>query len=115
MIMLARSVMRPVHITAYTHVMFAVIFRFFSFGDAISRYTCASVSNPLMERSECPKAAITAMAEICSQRVPASHPCASGENCKFDGMGAGGRKPQRSFTNSVIGPQIKMIATITVV
>ena len=30
---------------------------------------------------------------ICSQNVPASQPCASGTNVRFDATGAGGKFP----------------------
>src|SRR4029078_5977679 len=91
MIITANSEITPVHSTAYQQVMLAAILRFFILGEAISRYTCASVSNPLIESSEWPKAMLMTTIGICIQKVPFSHPCASLENVRLDGFGGGGR------------------------
>src|SRR5271154_3420004 len=115
MIIPASTVTTPVQNTEYQHTIFAVIRRFLSFGYAISRYTWASVSNPLIESSECPKAIIIATIGIWSQKVPANQPLASAAKVMFEAMGAGGRNPQRSFRKMVSGHQISSITTITVV
>ncbi len=90
MIIIAKTVMTPVEISAYTQTMFAVIRKFLSFGYAISRYTCASVSKPLIDNSECPKATTASTIGIISQGVPCSQPCASSLRWMFSAIGAGG-------------------------
>ena len=75
--------------------MLPVMRRFFSFGDAISRYTWARVSNPLIDSSEWPNAMMTAtigMVHSCivpSQPLP-NHPRLSSVKCRLAGVGAGG-------------------------
>src|SRR5665213_1654629 len=91
MIITANSEITPVQSTAYQQVRFAAIFRFFILGEAISRYTCARVSNPLIESSECPKAMIITTIGISIQNVPLSQPCALSANTRLEGVGAGGR------------------------
>src|SRR5271168_1626173 len=91
MIITANSEITPVQSTAYQQVRLAAILRFFILGEAISRYTCASVSNPLIDNSECPNAMIMTTIGICIQMVPFSQPCALSENTRFDGLGDGGR------------------------
>ena len=113
-IITARIDNNPVDIVAYTHTIFAVIRRFFNFGYAISRYTCASVSNPLIASSECPNPTTISTTGNCVQNVPCSHPRLSSFIVKFDGNGGGGNgAPPR--INSVIPHQINMQTTITVV
>src|SRR5581483_4306296 len=94
--------------------MFAVSRKFLSLGYAISRYTWASVSNPLMARIEWPNATIKTTKEIWVQKVPPSQPVDSFARWMFDGVGGGGRgaPPRRT---SVSGHQIRRITTITVV
>ena len=72
-------------------MMFPVILRFFSFGDAISRYTCASVSKPLIDSTAWPNAIMITTKGMFSQRVPFHQPKASLEKCRCAGVGAGGR------------------------
>src|SRR5882757_6359153 len=91
MIITANREITPVQSTAYQQVRFAAILRFFILGEAISRYTCASVSNPLIDSRECPKAMMITTRETCIHLVPASQPCAFSENIRLDGVGAGGR------------------------
>ena len=57
--------------------------RFFNFGCAISRYTCASVSNPLMASSEWPRPIMMAIAVMDGASVPFSQPSASRPKCMF--------------------------------
>ena len=52
--------------------------RFFSLGCAISRYTCASVSNPLIASIEWPRPTRIAMSVIVRRNVPFNQPRASG-------------------------------------
>src|ERR1700694_5809747 len=104
MIITAKSEITPVQRTAYQQVRFAAILRFFILGEAISRYTCASVSNPLIDSSECPKAMIITTSETCIHLVPASQPCAFSENIRLDGVGGGG-KCQPLVISSVNGHQ----------
>src|SRR6185369_10679888 len=113
MIITANSEMTPVHKSAYQQVRFAAILRFFILGDAMSRYTCASVSNPLIDSSECPKAMMITTIGICIHMVPLSQPCASWENTRFEGVGAGG-KCQPLVSTNVMGHQISRMPTMTV-
>ena len=53
--------------------------RFASFGEAISRFTCARLSSPLMASNECPKPIRMATTEMLGQTVPRSQPRASVE------------------------------------
>src|ERR1700693_1274602 len=94
--------------------MFAAILRFFNLGDAISRYTCASVSHPLMDSRECPKAMMIATIGNCSQNVPLSQPWASSENMRLEGTGAGGSL-HLFWSAMLMGHQISRMTTITVV
>src|SRR5579862_2764634 len=94
--------------------MLPVIRRFFSFGEATSRYTCARVSNPLIARRECPKATMIITKEICDQKVPLSQPSDSLVKCRFLGVGAGGNCTWPR-SNSVTGAHINRITSITVV
>src|ERR1700681_920275 len=110
MIITANSEITPVQRTAYQQVRFAAILRFFILGEAISRYTCASVSNPLIDSSECPKAMMITTSETCIHLVPASQPCALSENTRFEGVGAGGRC-QPFVISRVNGHQISRIPT----
>src|SRR3954454_7077976 len=94
--------------------MFPAIFRFFSFGYPISRYTCASVSNPLIESSACPNAIRIPTEAIFGQKVPFSQPSASLLNVRFSIVGGGGNVTLPR-TSIVIGHQIRKATTITVV
>src|ERR1041385_6139040 len=91
MIITANSEITPVQSTAYQQVRFVAILRFFILGEAISRYTCASVSKPLIESSECPNAMMITTIGICIQKVPLSQPCALSEKTRLAGLGDEGR------------------------
>src|SRR5882724_2649228 len=114
MIITANREITPVQSTAYQQVRLAAILRFFILGEAISRYTCARVSNPLIDSSECPKAMMITTIGICIQNVPLSQPCALSENTRLEGLGAGGRC-QPLVSSSVIGHQMSRMPTMTVV
>src|SRR5215467_2021367 len=104
----------PVEIVAYVQTMLPVIFRLFSFGNSISRYTCASVSKPLIESTECPKAMMTATTGIVGHHVPLNQPKPSSLNCRCAGVGGGGFWA-RPCVASVIRHQTRNITTMTVV
>src|SRR5216683_4223455 len=54
MIITAKNEVRAVNRSAYTPITTAAFFRFFNLGWAISRFTWARVSSPLMASTECP-------------------------------------------------------------
>ena len=84
--------------------------RFGTFGWAISRFTCASDSSPLMARIEWPKAMRIPRAPICfSHPVPPSQPSAS--SLKWSSKG-GSVAPR---IHSVTQHQVTITTTITVV
>src|SRR4051794_9010775 len=92
--------------------MLPVIRRFFNFGDAISRYTCASVSKPLIESSEWPNAMMIATIGNVGQTVPWNQPRLSPENWRLDGIGGGGTWATPRI-RIVSGHQIRNATTIT--
>ena len=94
--------------------MFAVIRKFFSFGYAISRYTCASVSNPLIASNEWPKATTNIAELMLGQNVPWSHPSECSFSVRFAWVGIGGSGAPPRTTNVITDHTIK-ITTITVV
>src|SRR5947209_18273769 len=114
MIIVANTVMMQVEKNAYKQTMLPVFFRFRSLGAAISRYTCARVSNPLIESSECPKAMMIAIAGMVGQTVPVSHPVELWLKTKLCGSGAGGRF-HWPRSRSVNGHHTSSAITITVV
>jgi hypothetical protein len=66
--------MTPVENTAKMQTIVPAILRFFSFGRFDFTVDLRESLNPLMARSECPKATTTATTDIHNRNVPCSHP-----------------------------------------
>jgi len=86
MIMTAKNEISVVMSMLYRKMTNPARTRFGTFGEAISRFTCASDSSPPIARIECPNATMMPTAPmVFAHPVPASHPSDSSVRCTWNG------------------------------
>src|SRR5438309_10035724 len=91
MIITAKNETSEVKSSEYRKMTSPARSRFLSFGDSISRLTCARDSSPDIASTECPNPTRTMMTVRWENHVPFNHPKVALLRVMWAGMGEGGR------------------------